>query len=174
MRVYGVDLGTRRLAIACPAIELVWSVDLTVGPGSAARKRQFVTELEAGQELGRLVTEFLKDWDAGDGTALFDPVFVAERPILRTVRPNVKVAVGMGLSAGAALSRLPGRSVLLGHPSLWKKALCGNGNASKDDVRAWIEKRHPTLAEACGQDEDRFDAVGIALGSAALASAGDL
>lgn len=173
MRVYGVDFGTRRLAIACPEVEYVWSVDLEKGPGTAARKRRFRNEFEWGMELGRQARLALLD--SVDGySELTDALFIGERPFLRTVRPNVQTAVGMSLSAAAAMSHMPGDKVFLKHPSLWKKALVDNGNASKDDVQQHIERSHPALAEACRGIEDAFDAVGIALGGAALARAGRL
>lgn len=71
------------------------------------------------------------------------------------------------------MAQMPGRVAFV-EPSLWKKALCDNGNASKDDVQRWVELHHPALAEACAGVEDRYDAVGIAVGGAALARAGGL
>lgn len=173
MRVYGVDLGTRRIAVACPEIDLVWSDDLTVGVGSTANKRRWPDEFSAGMEIGRRVGNYLIDWENGEYDFTGESLFVAERPFLRRQRPNVKTLTGMALSAGAAMSQMPGRVVFL-EPSLWKKALCDDGNASKDDIRAWVEHSHPALAEACLGIEDRYDAVGIALGGAALARAGRL
>lgn len=168
MRVYGVDLGTRRIAIACPEIEMVWSSD-TEG---SRDKRQFASEFDAGRELGRRLLGFLFDWQHGELLDT-DDVFVAERPVVGRPHGNVRTAIGQALSGAAALAGLPGRVMFI-EQALWKKALCDNGAASKDDIRAWIEGRHPSLAEACGENENRFDAVGIALGSAALALAGDL
>jgi hypothetical protein len=173
VRVYGVDLGTRRIAVACPDIGLVWSVDLATGTGSTANKRRWPGEFDAGMELGRRVGNYLIDWENGEYDFTGESLFVAERPFLRRARPNVKTLTGMALSAGGAMSQMPGRVVFL-EPSLWKKALLDNGNASKDDVRAYVEQCHPALAEACGGDENRYDAVGIAFGGAALARASRL
>jgi hypothetical protein len=172
MSIYGVDLGTRRIAIACPETELVWSVDLAAGKGSAANKRQFPTEFDAGRELGRQLAGFLFDWQDGEYVDTED-VFVAERPFVKRPNGSVRTAIGQALSGAAALTMLPGRVVLI-EQATWKMELCGNGHANKDDVRAWIEQRYPALAEACIGDENRFDAVGIALGSAVLAQAGRL
>lgn len=172
-----MDLGTRKIALACPEIEMVWSTSVD----TPRLRRQFPDEFDAGTELGRRVRAFLEEWYATsstydgarwDGPA--DSLFVAERPFLRSARPNVKTATGMALSGAAALAQQPGRIVLLKHPSLWKKALSGYGNLDKDGIRAWIDSRHPALAAACGQNQDRYDACGIALGGAVLASGGDL
>lgn len=163
--IFGVDLGTRRLAIACPSAGYVWVDSLE----RAATRRDFATEVQAGSELGkRARLALLRAELAYAETNLF----IAERPLLHRHPPNVKTAVGMGLSAGAALADMPGRVVLLEHPSLWKKALCDNGNASKNDIRTWLETHHPACAALCGESEDAFDAVGIALGGSILASAG--
>lgn len=165
--IFGVDCGTRRLAIACPATMFVWSTSLE----RAADRREFSSEIDAGAELGRRAREAIFDHH-GRVVARSVWLFLAERPFLRTSRPNVQTAVGMALSAGAALSQLPGTVDLLKHPSLWKKALCDNGNADKDEVRRVVTEREPTLAALCGEDENRFDAVGIALAGPFLAPDG--
>lgn len=166
--IVGVDLGTRRIAAACPDVRFVWSTHLQ----GAADRRAYPSEVEAGFVLGTRLKQAMEDHRfPSKGLPL---LFVAERPFLRTARPNVQTAVGMALSAGAALGQLPGRVSLVRHPSMWKKALCGNGNASKDDVRQFVTEREPALAALCGEDEDRYDALGIALAGAALASDGGL
>lgn len=168
MRIYGIDLGTRRLAIACPEIEMIWSAN-TEG---SRDMRQFPSEFDAGCELGRRLLAFLFDWQHGE-LADTDDLFVAERPFVGRPHGNVRTAIGQALSGAAALAALPGRVKFI-EQALWKKALCDNGAASKADIRRWVEGRHPALSETCGEDQNRFDAVGIALGSAALALAGDL
>jgi len=45
----------------------------------------------------------------------------------------------------------------------WKKAIVGNGNASKDDVAAWLATHHSFLAELCGDDQDLLDAACVCL-----------
>lgn len=167
MIIFGVDLGTRRIAIACPQELFVWSVSLE----RAADRRQFATELQAGGELGQRSVQAIVDHF---GALRHEALFFAERPFLRTVRPNVQTAVGMALSAGAALNQLPGHVELFKHPSVWMKEFCGNGNANKDDIRRTVEACAPQAAALCGEDENRFDAVGIALAGAAMASDGGL
>jgi Holliday junction resolvasome RuvABC endonuclease subunit len=165
--IFGVDLGTRRIAIACPSTMFVWAVSLE----RAADRREFRSEVEAGSELGRRAVTAIFEHH-GRSVPKSPWLFVAERPFLRTTRPNVQTLAGMALSAGAALSQLPGRVDLLKHPSLWKKALCDNGGANKDEVRRTVTEREPTLATLCGEDENCFDAVGIALARAVLAPDG--
>lgn len=170
MLTFGVDLGTRRIAAACPQVHFVWSTSLE----KAADRREYPTELAAGRKLGdRLVVALYQhNLDVvADGHRW---LFFAERPFLRTARPNVQTAVGMSISAGAALTQLPGAVVLLKHPTVWKKELCGNGNADKDEIRRVVTAREPALAALCGEDQDRYDALGIALAGANLADDGSL
>lgn len=166
--IVGIDLGTRRIAASCVETGFVWSTHLQ----GAADRRTYPSEVEAGFVLGLRLKMAIEDHHFPTGGLPL--LFVAERPFLRTARPNVQTAVGMALSAGAALGQLPGRVSLVRHPSMWKKALCGNGNADKAEVRRVVTEREPALAALCGEDEDRYDSLGIALASAQLASDGGL
>lgn len=168
-RYYGVDLGTRRIALACPEVGLVWHAHTT----SAADMRRYPSEAEAGRELGRRTLETLAEWNFWHGLA-DDRLFICERPFAGHRVMNIRTAIGQGVSAGAAVGQLPGRLLMLDSPGSWKKALCGNGSADKDEIRAWIEQHHPALAAACNGVEDCYDAVGIALAGPELAPDGDL
>lgn len=158
--IFGLDLATRRVAIACPEIGWVWRSDTE----SARDKRTFKTETEAGVELGRralaaLLTEEL---------ASQQNFFLYERPF---VRMNARTAVGQALSAGALIAFLPGSCVQIDN-NTWKKDLCGLGSADKDDIRTWLEDCEPSLAALSGSDQDLIDATCIALyGGSSMASA---
>lgn len=172
--IFGVDLGTRRAAIACPEVEWVWSVDMATGPGTAQRKRDFPTEIDAGREMGRQARMVLEDEVLG-WLGQPDTVFVAERPLVQTGGgANIQTSIGQALSAGAFLTQLPGRVVVLKHSSLWKKAIGVPGNCGKPLVRGWVEAHQPTLAALCDEIEDLFDATCIALGAAVLVQEGQL
>lgn len=149
--IVGVDLGTRRAALAAIDAGWVWSVDL----GTARGKRDFPSEIEAGKRLGFLAGEALHQ-------ALIsgyeDLRFFYERPV---VFKNVNTSVGQALAAGAFFARLTGVFTQIYPSAVWKKEVIGSGNASKDDTRAWVESEYPTLAAACEGIEDRFDAVAI-------------
>lgn len=167
MKIIGIDLGTRRMAACHPESLFVWSVDVS----NAAGKRSYLTEFEAGQGMGLMLLDALDDHGLDVDAST---VWVAERPLVHHQRPNIRTAVGMSLSAGAAMATLPGQVIFLNSPSTWKKELCGNGSADKPAIRAWVEASEPTLAALCGEVQDRYDAVGIALGSARLAQDGRL
>jgi hypothetical protein len=53
--------------------------------------------------------------------------------------------------------------------SSWKKGTIGRGNATKDEVSAWLGEHHPKYARQCRGDQDLTDAAAIYLyGRAAL------
>lgn len=164
--IFGLDLGTRRIAVVC--LEPRWVFEFKVE--SAAGKRKYPTEEMAGIALGLATAEAI-----GEQFGYTGHEFFYERPFLPLAHPNPKTLVGQGLSAGAVIAHLPGRAHQISHPSLWKKDVCGNGNAGKDDARAWVEAHRPEVAALCGTSQDLYDATCIAVyGGAVVASAGDL
>lgn len=161
--IFGVDLGTRRIALACPEAFFVWSANIDTARG----RREFPDEIAAGAELGRQSLEAIAQF------GYTGHVFYYERPLagfLPGGKRNIRTAVGQGLSAGAALTFLPGERRQITSASEWKKELCGNGSAKPADYRRWLEEHQPSLAALCGQDEDRSAAFCIGLYGAGLAS----
>lgn len=147
--IVGVDLGTRRAALACIDAGFVWSASLE----RVVDRKAFPSEITAGCQLGDLAGDAL--WDA---LVKEDVRFYYERPI---VFKNINTSVGQALSAGAFFAQLHGTFTQIYPSAVWKKEVIGSGNASKDDIRVWVEQQHPTLAQACQGIEDRFDAVAI-------------
>lgn len=163
--IFGVDLGTRRIAVA--SADHSYLVELSLE--GARSKRQFPQETDAGSELGRWVSEQLAPFGYGGHH------FFVERPVtLRGRKQNIRTAVGQGLSAGAVISYLPGVTHVVEN-SQWKLEVVGNGHADKAEVRRWLEDRQPALAALCAGSEDGADAFCLSLyGQAALAQAGGL
>lgn len=151
----GVDLGTRRIALACPEAGFAFSTK-----HNARQKRDYPTEWDAGYSLGRQSFIALANSPAFE---LGDVTFYFERPM---AFKSVKTAIGQAFSAGAVFSSLRpyGPCVELSNTT-WKKELVGHGNADKDRCRDWLQTHHPALAETCGQDQDLVDAHCIALWS---------
>lgn len=171
MTVIGVDLGTRRVAMAIPEFRLSFRTDLE---GAAAR-RDYLGEVDAGRALGSQCRATLMHW-ISSGLPVLGLEFWFERPLAGFMaggKRNVRTAVGQALSAGALLSQLPGSLHAIDSASTWKKELIGDGHAKPADYRAWLEVHHPTLATLCGSDEDLAAAHCIALW-AALAPRGDV
>lgn len=54
-----------------------------------------------------------------------------------------------------------GFTVYLVNVQTWKSAYCGNGHASKDDVRRSLAGRWPKGARTAGSDSDLIDAAAI-------------
>jgi len=52
---------------------------------------------------------------------------------------------------------------------VWKKEVCGKGNADKQFVREWLESAYPSYAALCGCNQDRVDAACIGLYGVKLA-----
>lgn len=162
--IVGLDLGTRRVAAACPEIGFIFSVDLDKGEGTARRKRDYPREPEAGYALGRQLCLAL----IRNGFAPAQELraqFYFERPLVGRPHGNSRTAIGQGLSAGAVLSQIfpLGDLHQIDNSATWKKELIGHGHSDKDRCRAWLQEHHPALAAVCGQDQDLIDAHCIAL-----------
>jgi len=75
--------------------------------------------------------------------------------------PNRKATINQSQVVGAIRAILGQRAI--GHslvdPGVWKKAVLGNGHASKDEIKAWV-LAHYTLDPNLPQDA--FDATAIA------------
>lgn len=56
-----------------------------------------------------------------------------------------------------------GFAVHLVQNTTWKREVCGRGDASKTDVGRSLGSRWPSIARACGGDQDLIDAACIAL-----------
>lgn len=160
--IVGLDLGTRRVAAACPEVGWSWRSDTE----HAADSRAFPDEWQAGNELGSRLLQAL----ILDGLLPRDRSrrFYFERPIGRYKTPNPRTLAGQCLSAGALLAHIMpvGTITSIEQSSLWKKELIGDGSAGKPECRAWLEAHHPALAAVCGKDKDLVDAHCIALWAA--------
>lgn len=79
---------------------------------------------------------------------------------------NRAYSIALAQTAGAVLSKLhclhtPG--IFMVNNKTWKKEVLGNGNASKEIVRQWLDKTYPMYAASCDGDQDRYDATCVAL-----------
>jgi len=167
LTVIGVDLGTRRVALACPEHQLAFRTDLE----KAAGRRDYPSEADAGRSLGAQCRTVVITWIA-EGLSPWGLEFWFERPVTHAgPRRNVRTAVGQGLSAGALLGQLPGSLHEVSNTQ-WKKELIGDHHATPAVYRGWLEAHHPALAAICGEDEDLAAAHCIALW--ALAQARDV
>jgi Holliday junction resolvasome RuvABC endonuclease subunit len=87
------------------------------------------------------------------------PIWI-EAPVLagvRNVQSTIKVAQTTGI-VHAVLAQTHEVAV-----SSWKKRTVGQGNASKPQVRDWLDEAHPDIARMCRGNQDLYDAACIAL-----------
>lgn len=151
MIIAGVDLGGRKIAIS------LWEEGYLSGVTSYS-----VPKTTRARELCDLA-----DWSMG--ILRMAEFAVIEEPLVgRSIRSSLQLAH----TAGAILSRLGDTkthtSSAFVEVSTWKKEVVGRGNASKDEVRSWLEATYPAYAVRCGDDQDKVDATCIGLYGAKL------
>lgn len=87
-----------------------------------------------------------------------------EEPLVagaRNLQSSLKIAQVCGVMLTAAgMERV---DTVLVPVSSWKKGTIGNGSTNKDGIRAWLDTKHPQVAQKCGHDQDLYDAACIAL-----------
>ena len=146
--IYGFDLSSRKVAMC------------TLDGSDVSKHIVATTKLSSrGEELCRIAAGVRRFFEN------VMPGFVyIEAPVVGRggARPTILQSQVDGL--------LQAHAVQFGHHGVysvnnktWKKAVVGNGNASKDDTRAWLEVAHPVLSALCGDDQDLVDAAGVAL-----------
>jgi len=154
LNIIGIDLGMHKVAMfhlfadgdlyACDA-------QIYTTPESEPRDLQL-------RELAGMVQEWV---------FLHDPAFVWVEDVL--VGNNHRYSLSLAETKGAVLSALGlnrmqnGTDIRTVNVKAWKKEVLGNGNATKDEVRDYIDVSHPLYAPLCDGDQDRYDAACIAL-----------
>jgi Holliday junction resolvasome RuvABC endonuclease subunit len=143
----GIDLGTRKIAISLFIEgELVDVYVYEAGVG-ALRGRQlaevasYTHDIAVGYEIDHV---WIEDVIIGN---------------------NRKYSLQLAQVLGAVLSKLNSLAVdvRLVDNKAWKKAIVGNGNATKDDVKGYIDTHHPAYALLCSADQDLYDATCVGL-----------
>ena len=139
--IWGVDLGTRKLAF--------FALD-ALHTGSYVAN---VPVSNRGLELTDLQKQMCRILE-------IDPepvIFIEEPPKVRNMRTFLHLAqtCGMVLSYPARTYCVPVAS--------WKKATVGKGNASKEEVASWFREEYPAHYDLCAGDQDRVDAACICL-----------
>lgn len=147
----------------------IWGVDIGVRSYYAASNDGFILEI---QELkkGGARSEELRHLSLSFGELVREEdLVVVEEPPLAGSR-NIRTALHLNQTVGAILSATPAK-IVLAPVSAWKKAICGNGNAGKDDVRAWLEANHPEYHDRCAGNQNLVDATVISFYGAQLGEA---
>lgn len=152
---------------------MIWGIDLGVrsaylsglNPESGAWLMAEVTVPQRpvrSLELGALVTR------VGEHVREEDEVFI-ECPPMAGSR-NIGTFGALNQVLGALLGRIGGTPV---NVMQWKQAVVGKGNASKDEVRAWLEVHNHQAWFLSAGDQNSVDAACIALYGEMLISRAD-
>jgi Holliday junction resolvasome RuvABC endonuclease subunit len=152
--VWGVDPGLRCIAVAFADVD-----------SDAVSVRTLVTRTEEreGARFGLLDRQLriaARQW-AG---SFPPPCCWIEQPSGRFSNLQLSYAVGV---IQAALFETLACPVWTVPSSAWKRRTCGRGNATKDDVRAWVERRGIVF-----DAQDEADAIAIASAGRAMVRAG--
>ena len=149
MRIVGIDLGTRKAALA--------EFNITARGVVTLRSclAVYVHPTQRGKELSRL------SHDVGEICAHANYVFIEEPLVGRGVKASMQISQ----TAGAIMANLATRGI---HNELvnvkhWKKDVVGNGNASKEMIKMWLNTHHTAYDAACEGDQDKVDACCIGL-----------
>lgn len=148
MIIYGIDLSSRKVAIITLEGDGVKSAAIGV-----EKQESRGAELS---ELSKKIEGFLHTVKPGY-------TFI-ESPVVGRggARPTILQSQVDGLlQAYAVRSRHHG--VYSVNNKTWKKAVVGNGNASKDATASWLASNHPVLSDLCRDDQDLVDASCVAL-----------
>jgi Holliday junction resolvasome RuvABC endonuclease subunit len=163
MNLIGIDLGTRKIAMALFVHrELVH-----------AYAHESAPDLARDIQLGVLAS-FAHDLCLLHGAA---SVWIEDTIIGNNRKYSIQLAEIKGAVMGnlSQLRLSQGTDVRLVDNKTWKKEVCGNGNADKAAVRDYIHASHPAYAPLCGDDQDLYDAACIGLyGLGVLERATDL
>lgn len=151
--IFGVDIGTRRIAVAC--IKPVVFDVLHLPPLKRGQREDISHALHC---LGWWIQQNIPP------TALI----LVEKPIaMHGAKQNIGTVMRMSMTVGAILTAHAGPAYLVDN-AVWKVHTVGNARASKPDIAGWLAAHHPTFAEACGKDQDLCDATCIALAAPTL------
>lgn len=150
MAVFGCDLNSRKVALA-----QIHGGGFLLHAYKVPEKRYALTNRAA--VLGELYAYTLGIVSEGD-------LVYVESPIVAGAR-NIQSTIKVAAAYGAVLAAINGQHAQAFEVpvSSWKLATVGKGNASKDDVSAWLHAQHPHVYTECAGDQDLMDAACVAL-----------
>lgn len=166
MITLGIDLGISKIAVA--ALEDSTLVDATAYQPTAEDSDKIMARGRVLHELG----SWVYDYSLGVQP---DAIFIEEIIVGNNTKYSLQLAQTFGsvLSALFVSSLVTGARVYLAGNKAWKKRLLGNGNANKDQIRAFIDESYSAYALLCDGDQDRYDACCVGLYGLDVVSAAD-
>lgn len=151
MRTVGIDLGIHKIALAVlQDDQMVDALSQTV-PTDLPRDMQL-------RALGSIAHDNC-EFHGADSVWIEDVI----------IGNNRKYSIGLAQTLGAVMAHLAqlrlgqGTDIRCVDNKQWKKAIVGNGNATKDDVKNYIHDTHSAYAPLCGDDQDLYDAACVGL-----------
>lgn len=159
--VLGVDIGSRALGLALvefePPHRPLWADVVSID------------RPDGGWQHEQINKAFREFWGVPDGhhgiTKEITRVVIEDPPYVKGNPRTLKILSGVAaLVQAESRRRWPWAPVIWQTPGEWKKATVGKGNATKDDVRTWVENWH-ACADA-KMPQDAIDAISIAVAGA--------
>jgi Holliday junction resolvasome RuvABC endonuclease subunit len=148
--IIGIDLGKRKIAAFYHA----------EGVGVTGIARFESPPKERYEEIQWLTDEF-SDWLDMLSLSIKEEILTfCEAPIVG-ISKNYQTAIDIAQISGVILSCRV-RTYLVPPPA-WKKTVLGKGNATKEEVAAWLKEVKPEYFRLCDGDQDLIDACCIAL-----------
>jgi Holliday junction resolvasome RuvABC endonuclease subunit len=151
--VWGIDPGINKVAFAYTAGSLTWTETLVVPEGDP----------QIAGKLRRLMLEVRSHARHQASYGVPDCVWV-EQPSGQHRNLRLVYAVGVIIAAVYAATGAPVWEI---SPSAWKRPTVGRGQATKEEIWAWVEQRRIPIG-----NQDEADAACIALAGAAKFDAG--
>lgn len=100
-----------------------------------------------------------------DGARLY-----LESPVVGAGGPNPTIVQSFVSGIIQLVAQEYGAQVVLVNNQTWKKRVIGNGNAKKDLIIGTLRREYPKLESYCGDDDDLYDACGLAIYGASTES----
>ena len=152
MTLIGVDLGIHKINTAVYTHGDSGLTLYTV-PSHVAQTDSRPAQL---WELSRFLVDLTQSYDA-------DHVWIEDIILGNNRKYSLQLAQVLGACL-AAMALVQGTcDVHLVDNKTWKKAVVGNGNASKEDVKNYIVESHPSYAALCEDEQDAIDAACVGL-----------
>jgi len=150
MNLVGVDLGTRKVALAL-------FVDSDLASCVAHEAHLMTRDLQLAEVAG-FVHDHVLMFEA-------DSIWIEDTIIGNNRKYSIQLAEikGAVLATLARVRMIRGTDVRMVDNKVWKKQVVGNGNATKDMVRDYIDVTHGAYAPLCEGDQDRYDACCVGL-----------
>jgi Holliday junction resolvasome RuvABC endonuclease subunit len=125
---------------------------------SDLRKKGSAWEPQKAIEVFRVVDNMLCDTiGLGDEDTVY-----CEAPVMgRSVLPTIVQSYVSGIIQTVVSAA--GSRIILVNNKQWKKTVVGNGNAKKEQTIAALREQQPGIERLCGDDDDLYDAAGLAL-----------